>query len=281
MHLVCPLGDPLDPRVWSGAPFQVSDQLKQMSRLGDSLNAKVGRGWRVLDEVSRFVLHEQDRGPDASTLIHKIRVNKTAKLCKRFSRNGHVLHFGTREFPYNHGKLTRQYLFVDSAFRSWMREALSSRLSDRMLDALDRREQLCFQRATHIFTMGEYCKDIINRDYGVNFKKITPVGSGTGSIQPYLGPRKYERMNILFVAKSDFTKKGGELLVEGVRKARHNGLAAELTLVGQTSYPESFHDYPWLTLLGRLPPGTDQLQRLYESHSLFAMPSFYDAWGIA
>jgi len=129
--------------------------------------------------------------------------------------------------------------------------------------------------------MGRYVEQSVRQDYGIAADHVTAVGSGLGGIAPYAGPKNYRRPKILFVAKSKFQKKGGDLMVEGARLAREMGLDVELTLVGQPRYPESYEACPWIALHGRLPPGGSLLQKLFEEHALFAMPSFCDAFGIA
>lgn len=249
--------------------------------MGESRHVEVARCWHRLDLISRRLLQEQSRDASSSTLIHAIRCFQTARLGRKLSRDGHVLHMGTREFPVAKGRLQRQFLLIDSTFSSWMKDRLAPLVSPQMLLELERREQRRFESATHVFCMGRYVKQAVEQTYGIPSDRVTAVGCGLGGISPYVGSKDYRQLRVLFVAKSKFQKKGGDLIVEGARVAREMGLDVQLTLVGQPRYPESYQECSWITLHGRLPAGSSILQRLLEESALFAMPSFCEAFGIA
>ncbi len=282
VHLICALGDPTLPTVWSGVPYRIFLDLKRLGRLGETHFIRLGTFWQALDRCGRLVLREQDRAVNTSTVMNVARMWATRRWSARLANTGPILHFGTREFPCSsRGRLKQQYVFVDATFGSWMKERLRPLVSASMLQALEDRERRCFEQAEHVFCAGQYVKNLLELDYGIAPERVTAVGTGLGGIQPYAGPKRYARGNILFVSKSNFEKKGGRLTVAGVRLLREQGIDVQLTLVGSAQYPDEYQGIPWLRLLGRLPPGGTELQGLFEEHTLFAMPSVYDAWGMA
>ena len=66
----------------------------------------------------------------------------------------------------------------------------------------------------HVFTFGAYVRDNLIAHYGLPPEQVTAVGSGMGAIEPYDGPKSYDRPALLFVAKHLFQAKGGLLLLE-------------------------------------------------------------------
>ncbi|MEI6563406.1 MAG: glycosyltransferase family 4 protein [bacterium] len=281
IHVLCPLGNPRSPRMWSGTTFHLTRVLESRGRLGVAEQVQVAKAWDFADRVGRWLLKEQDRRPGTSTVMHHARTWATQRRVRDLAE-GHIIHIGTREFPWRNGQpKKRNHFLIDSTWRSWMAAQIGKLVSPNMAKALDERERQCLAQVDHIFCMGQYVKAGIERDYGIDADRVTAVGSGFGGITPYFGPKNYRNKKLLFVAKSNFVKKGGALVVEAVRRARQSDPDITLTLVGQESYPPQYTEWPWLQRLGRLPPGGDILQKLYDEHSMFLMPSQYDAWGIA
>ena len=103
------------------------------------------------------------------------------------------------------------------------------------------------------------------------------VGTGVGVIKPFFGDKDYTKGKILFVAKGRFEDKGGHLVIEAFKKALEKQPNLQLSIVGQKSYSDIVQ-HPQIKTYGFLP--LEELQALFETHSLFLMPAFYEPWGL-
>jgi starch synthase len=139
----------------------------------------------------------------------------------------------------------------------------------------ERMEAATYRDADGIFTMSEFVKRALEKDYGVPGEKITVVGGGPNfPALPLSNGGTGAGPTILFVG-IDFVRKGGLVLLDAFRIVRDQIPEAELLVVGPPDIPAQ----PGVTLLGTLPP--DQMPSLYARSRVFAMPSWREPFGIA
>lgn len=108
--------------------------------------------------------------------------------------------------------------------------------------------------------------------------RVTALGSGLGSIEPYHGPKDYGRDRLLIVAKVRPHEKGLPLLLEAFRLARAQRPALQLTVIGGASNPalqglEGVHGTGWIS--------AEELQALFNQSCLYVMPASYEPWGLS
>lgn len=281
VHLICPLGNPASPKVWSGFPHQIMLELRKRGRLGVAEHIRINPVWHLLNIPSHLLLGEFRRGWEGTTLIHHARAAQTNHRIRLLGA-GHILHIGTSEFPWQYDLSgLRNHIIIDATWRSWNagfgRKVPPPRS---LLAAMEKRERTCYEKAVHIFTIGQHVRDEVINDYQIPAGKVTAVGTGHGSLTPYHGPKDYGNRKILFVAKGRFAEKGGEQLVEAFRLAHARDPRLSLTIAGRRDYLTRFRKESGITALGYITPGSDTLQRLFEEHSLFVMPSRHDPWGL-
>lgn len=137
------------------------------------------------------------------------------------------------------------------------------------------REQAVYRGAAGVFTMSEFVKASLVRDYGVDPGRIHVVGAG-----PNVEPREADLASarekaILFVGRS-FLPKGGAALVQAYRRVRLAHPDAQLWIVSQTAPPDLPDGATHLGLLG-----ADRLAALYGRASVFALPTLREAFGLA
>lgn len=137
------------------------------------------------------------------------------------------------------------------------------------------REQLVYRGAAAIFTMSEFVRGSLVRDYGVDPGRVHVVGAGP-NVEPGPGLHGAAREKaILFVGRK-FVPKGGPALLEAFEQVRRDHPGARLWIVS-SSVP------------GRLPGGAtfhgllgpDALARLYARAAVFALPTLREAFGLS
>jgi len=191
-----------------------------------------------------------------------------------------VLHMSTLDLPViGHRPGVRHYLFCDTTWDLWRGLSGVDRLfSKRLLADSERLEQKAYQQMSHIFPISEYVRQNLITHYRIPTERVTVVGTGRGAIKPYNGSKDYENGTILFVAKERFEDKGGSLLVEGFKRARRKNSRLRLVILGDERYRESIGNVENVEVHGFVP--LQQLQDLFNSASLFAMPAVNEPWGL-
>jgi glycosyltransferase involved in cell wall biosynthesis len=137
------------------------------------------------------------------------------------------------------------------------------------------REQAVYRGAAGIFTMSEFVKGSLVRDYGVDPARVHVVGAGP-NVEPRTGePAAAREKAILFVGRN-FVPKGGPQLVQAYRRVRIAQPDARLWIVSETAPADLPLGAEHLGLLG-----PERLAALYGRASVFALPTLREAFGLA
>ena len=131
-------------------------------------------------------------------------------------------------------------------------------------------EQAIYERAAHLFTMGEPAAESLRADYGIPAERVTNVGGGANFATLSNLTDAVREPNILFVGK-DWRRKGGEVLIAAFRRVRERFPEARLQVVGTTEAPSG----PGIEVLGRV-ADRNTLAELYARASIFCLPSHFD-----
>jgi len=131
-------------------------------------------------------------------------------------------------------------------------------------------EQKIYERALHLFTMGEPAAESLRADYGIPAERVTNVGGGANFTTLPILSEVTRAPTILFVGK-DWRRKGGAVLIEAFQIVRAAYPAARLPIVGTMEAPTG----PGIELFGRV-TDRDKLAALYASASIFCLPSHFD-----
>jgi glycosyltransferase involved in cell wall biosynthesis len=148
-----------------------------------------------------------------------------------------------------------------------------------MKQIVERLDHESYAQIKHFFSFSEYVRDNLIKAYGIDPNKITVVGAGRGSLQPFTEEKDYRNGHILFVAKGRFEDKGGLILLEAFKIAQRKNPHLKLIIVGQDEYTHLNGSIPNLTVKGYIPWG-EELQNLFNTASLFAMPALNEPWGL-
>jgi glycosyltransferase involved in cell wall biosynthesis len=278
---ICSLGDPTNPKTWSGTPFNLYSELKRMDYLGTafSSNASINNYYfrGLISLLSKYYYSnsvDQERGVFQRYLNANKVKNETAN-----SHSKLTLHTGTLDLPFF--KLPpdqKHFLFCDSTWNLWKSNSTEIiGYKKKLLNDSEVLERKAYFQMEHIFSISEYVKNNLISHYGISPEKITVVGTGLGVIKPYFGMKNYSNGKILFAAKGRFEDKGGFLVLEAFKIALKSNPNLELVIVGQNEYVERIN-LPNVKTYGYI--NIEDLQNIFNESSLFLMPAINEPWGL-
>jgi glycogen synthase len=93
-------------------------------------------------------------------------------------------------------------------------------------------ERVAYEQATHLFTMSRLVQASLIHDYGIAPEKISVVGSFASRHSVYEGDKQFGSQQILFNG-SEFTRKGGELVLEAFKLVKQALPESKLVVIGK------------------------------------------------
>lgn len=278
----CVFGDPRDPRSWSGAPANVGKELERLGVVVESIRPRMSR-IEKLGVAAQDMFSGLGRPVSTEQVLRGLRsrrklARQVAEQARRLGAR-HVLHTGSFDLPAcDRASGVSHYLYCDHSWALTQRHHIDvPRYNARAIRAFEQAEQEALSGLAHIFTFGSYVRDNLIAHYGLPPDRVTAVGSGMGTIEPYEGAKSYDKPVLLFVAKHLFRAKGGLLLLEAFDLARRRRPDLSLTIVGDERSRAFVGDRAGVTLLAHLPWAT--LQQLYRDATLLVQPMLNDPWG--
>ena len=272
-------GDPRNPKTWSGTPNNLIQALEKESWRIFGINSKINSMAeklffyslnRALGYPFHFMLSSFARKYMANTIKRRIASIDCVK----------VLHTTTMDVsPSSIDPLREHYWMGDYTWNLWSNYTPDiHKYSFKNLQRMDQVEKACFSKIKHFFPISQFVRDNLVQHYGIEPERITVVGTGRGSIDPYMGEKNYNNGFILLVAKNRFEDKGGLLLLEAFKIAQRTNPRLQLVIVGDDRYKSLTYDIPNVTITGFIP--WEQLQQLFNQASLYAMPALNEPWGL-
>ena len=129
--------------------------------------------------------------------------------------------------------------------------------------------------ATAVFCFSEFARRSVIEDYGCPPERVVAVGAGANQQLSSLDDKDYSAPRALFVG-TDFTRKGGLVLLEAWKAVSRRLPGAELVIAGPRRDPRRGR-HPGVSWVGRVDRRT--LAELYESATIFVLPSLFEPWG--
>jgi len=127
--------------------------------------------------------------------------------------------------------------------------------------------------------MSRWYADLLVERYGVDGDRVwvQPAGMNNPPVARR-DPRQAPAGRILFVG-TEFERKGGDLVVEAIRRLRSAVGDVVLTVAGPDRWPLPGSPPAWVDFKGLLSPAA--VSTLLPTHDVFAMPSRFEPFGIA
>ena len=229
-------GAPFDQKTWSGSSYYFFSALKKNGSLCNAISAEPTGAVKSLYKLLSF-------HPQIDKWRFKYNINTgyfkslTSAALKRINsipddKYNVILQVGAwYDFAGRNDKCTVSYhdgnfqCLLNSPFgypqinHSWIRRALEY-------------EKALYGKLDRIFTMSRWLGESFVRDFGVDPKKVIPVGAGINL--PYVHDcqqRSYDENKILFIG-AGFERKGGRYLIEAFAAVRREVKNATLTIIG-------------------------------------------------
>ena len=278
----CVFGNPRDLRSWSGAPANVASAMERLGVAVEAIQPRLGRLAKAGVAIGDM-LSGRGRPVSSEQVLRSMRARRLMALdvARQASDLGvrHVLHTGTLDLPASDLiRGTRHYLYCDHSWSLALRHHVhADRYTEKALRAFEEAEREALAGVSHVFTFGAYVRDNLIGHYGLPAGRVTAVGSGMGTIEPWFGTKDFARPALLFVAKHLFQAKGGMLLLQAFAEARRRRPDLTLTIVGDERSRAYVGHQPGVELRAHLPWA--ELQRLYRESTLLVQPMLNDPWG--
>lgn len=267
--------DPALPTTWSRIPMNLLQALRVMGHEVHSVAC--GRA-SAFERQSLRVLQRM-RGSDISySPLFRWYAQRRLALAVRRLRPDAVIHCASTAALPLEPSTERHYLYCDSTWHRYV--TLSPDVvppSARIIDQVDRLERAAYNRFNHLFAFSSAARQDLVSYFGVKTDRISVVGTGCGNVLPYYDPKDYTSGTILYVAMRAPRQKGGELLLAAFRIAVAQNPSLRLIMEGGSIPPEMAAGIPNVDLRGR--SNREELQQLFNSASLYAMPALFEPWG--
>jgi starch synthase len=137
-------------------------------------------------------------------------------------------------------------------------------------------ETQAFQRAAHVTTRGQFVRDSLVSDYGLDSSRVTAIGGGLNFETLPEMPPQTDGKTVLFIGKN-FHRKGGDLLLRAFAGVRTQIPDARLVLVTSGPIPDELPQ----TGVEVVEPTWDRsrIVELYRQADIFVLPSRLETWG--
>lgn len=157
---------------------------------------------------------------------------------------------------------------LETLWRQWLPDDFAA-----FRDEWFKLEGSMFRSMTAVMTYSAFARDVIEKRYGVEPRRLMVVGSALKMPQAHEIDWSVRGPSVVFVS-TDFERKGGFEAISIFAKVAELVPGATLTIVGNV--PQSVMDSkrPWLTLTG--PLGRAELKKIYQRSSLMIHPAKYD-----
>jgi glycosyltransferase involved in cell wall biosynthesis len=276
-------GNPRELRTWSGAPANVAAALERLGVTVVEIRPQLSRPEKIAIAL-RDMMAGHGRPLSSEQVLRSLTTRRmfATQVAQQARALGveSVLHTGTLDLlpAIDAASGVRHYLYCDHTWALARRHHIhAARYTPRATAMFEEAERQSLDKVAHVFTFGAYVRDNLIGHYGLAPGRVTAVGSGMGSIEPWHGTKSFERPHLLFVAKHLFRAKGGSLLLDAFRRARRQRPDLRLTVVGDERSRPFVPAETGIDFRAHLPWA--ELQALFRDATLLVQPMLNDPWG--
>ena len=286
--------DPFDPSSWSGSSLSFFNELQKQGLLDNAYGAEISRLEFYLRLLPKYhpVREVWKRRVYMSNSYRNALTSQLAKVVPPLTNNNIVLQLGAyinaRDI-YGPDATIASYQDGNVAEKFKSDFTHPALLKDKKLyNQVFNYEKKVAQDMNIIFTTSEYLRQSFIEDYNIPQDKVVNVKIGINLPEfedVLIKPKDYTRHEILFIGKSEFVRKGGDLLLKAFAQIRLQFPDAKLHMVGIDEAPSKEFDQPNVIYHGLLdkakPEDLAIFKRLLTVCSVFSLPSRFEPLGIA
>jgi glycosyltransferase involved in cell wall biosynthesis len=266
-------GDPRSRSTWSGTPSALHEAFVGMGAEVDARSLAKDSVWLKSITAPNGIIRYGRKGRGFFSFLWPRATLAHSEMARWRRENAGlaILHTDTMWLPYD-GFGDEDYLYRDTTWRSM---ANAWELPPRMTEELDEIHREVYTKAHHIFATSAWAREDFITSYDIPPTRVSVVGTGSGAVRFSTAEKDYSNGKTLFVGRARFVQKGGRLLVEAFDLAHRKNPHVTLTIVGP---PEERVSRDGLTYLTNV--DDDHLINLFREAALFAMPAFWEPWGL-
>jgi glycosyltransferase involved in cell wall biosynthesis len=269
------LGDPLDRRTWSSAPANLTAALVALGVDVQPISSAIITRPRKVGLALRNVLSGlPPRELARFAPARAIRARHVAAEARR-GQADHILCCTSLDAPV--GSVIPYSVWVDDSWHLLSTGLLSPGLSKRAFAVADELDRAAFRGAHRVLTFSEHVRADIIDHYGVAAERVVAVGCGSGPLPPFTGNKSYADGHLLFVAKHQFTEKGGELVLKAFERICSARPQTRLVMVGNDDAIRFAEGRDGVVAHDFLPRET--LNQLFFDAAMLVQPMLGDPWG--
>lgn len=286
--------DPFHPSSWSGSSLAFFNELKNQGLLDGAYGteiSKLGFYARLLPKYHP-VREVWKRRVYMSNSYRNALTRQLAKVVPPLANNNIVLQLGAyvnarKIYGPDATIVSYQDGNVAEKFKSdFTHPAL--RKDKRLYNQVFNYEKKVAQDMDWVFTTSEHLRESFIEDYAISPDKVVNVkiGINLAEFEDVLAkPKDYTKREILFIGKTEFKRKGGDLLIHAFGQLRQQYPDAKLHMVGIDKAPAKEFDLPGAVFHGLLdkakPEDLAVFKQLLTNCSVFALPTRFEPLGIA
>lgn len=276
------LGSPDSPSVWSAAPYNLANALERLGVSVVRINAGLNRIELGLLAL-RYAAEGYGLPPSTEAVLRSpaARLITARRLTEKLRGTGvdGVIHTGTLDMHTRAADTSlSHYLYCDDDWTfSLPNRPDAHRYGSASVRAFALEDRTALANVAHVFTFSRCLRDHFAAHFGLSPQRVSAVGCGMGTIEPYSGRKDYASGRILFVAKHLFVQKGGLLLLEAFRIARETRSDITLSIVGDRRSRRFAAGQDGVEVHDRL--SWTELQEMYRRAALLVQPMLNDPWG--
>jgi alpha-maltose-1-phosphate synthase len=281
-------GGPFEVTSWSGSTYSLLMELRRRDVLQGAASADLSKQQKIASALRNLSFDKRRLYLDVmkSDFSFRARSANANKLLSNAQGFDTVLQISALFLPRREaGRLYCSYHDGNTAVSRDPRFSFMKAAAARVMRESWEYETKFYRSMDLVFTMSDWLRDSMIRDFGAAPERVVTVGAGVNldyenelSSTPI--PRDWSKQQILFIG-TNYAFKGGPQLVEAFRRVRQQLPGATLKIVGC----EPQLNEPGVKVVGVLdkrdPQHVRHLRDLFEESTAFALPTLYDAFGIA
>jgi glycosyltransferase involved in cell wall biosynthesis len=284
-HIVSSIGDPADPKIWSGTPKALVDAFRKRVPSLKVHDVTFGTKFRVLYQIAN-VLSGLGGKQAYRVGFWKLHQGHFAQKYLNSLGPGVYLHLGSGHLPLKEIRPGEaHYYFTDYTVELMLNDSpFSEQVPARYKKSVLQQEAQLLKQMTGVFTTADYVRERIISTRLLPASKVLAVGSGMGRVQAFKGNSKdYRNGHLLFVAKQNFRGKGGYLLLDAIDIAIKARPKLRFVIIGNLVDPQAsdaisrMQNHPSIDFFNW---DTPHFRELVESSALYVGPAYNEPYGI-
>jgi len=286
--------DPYDPSSWSGSSLALFNEIKKQDYLQRAFGAELNK----IDFYARLAVKFH---PNREVWKRRLYMSSSYRNALTNAGSKHVQITDKDNFIVQLGAYinARKIYGPDAIIASYQDGNVIEKFNSPYTDPLLKSDTSLFNQVMNfekqvandmdlVFTTSEYLRESYIEHYGLSENKVINIKAGVNLTEfedVNNKPKDYTKQDILFIGKSEFIRKGGDLAIKAFLSLTERYPDAKLHLVGISKNLQKEFNHPNIIFYGILDKNDEQdlstFKKLFLECSLYIHPSRFEPLGIA